>query len=96
MVENDEVKVTLVETGDTPNLFVWEGNTLIAKIWLHPDGSIDYRSFIPKVTRSMPLRESQIQIDNDIRIHTPPKKKVPMRIKFRHPSLVWDSDSRNL
>jgi hypothetical protein len=59
MVENDEVKVTLVESGNTPNLFVWEGNTLIAKIWLHPDGSINYRSFVPKATHSIPLRESQ-------------------------------------
>ena len=55
MVENDEVIVTLTESHDTPNLYVWEGNTLIAKIWLYPDGSITYRSFYPKPTPEIHL-----------------------------------------
>ena len=83
MTENDEIEVTLVESGNTLNLFIWEGKTLISKIWLYPDGSIDYRSFVPKTTRLIPLRESQIQIEKDIKLNTPPKKKTPMRIKFK-------------
>jgi hypothetical protein len=59
MTEN-KIRVTLAEAGDTPNLFVWDGDKLIAKIWLYPDGGIVYRSFVPKITRSIRLRNSQI------------------------------------
>ncbi len=35
-----EVKVIITDSeGDTPNLFVWDKDKLIAKIWLYPDGS---------------------------------------------------------
>lgn len=81
MTEN-KIKVTLTETDDTPNLFIWNGDILIGKIWLYPDGSISYRIFVPELTPLVQLRDSQIVIENDIKFDTPPKKKVQMRIKF--------------
>lgn len=81
MTEN-KIRVTLAEAGDTPNLFVWDGDKLIAKIWLYPDGGIDYRSFVLKMTSPIRLRDRQIVIEKDIKFNTPPKKIIPMRIKF--------------
>lgn len=88
MTEN-KIKVTLAEIGDVSNLFVWDGDKLIAKIWLYPDGGIDCRSFVPKTTRPICLRKSQIVIEKDIKFNTPPKKIIPMRIKFE----LKDSDT---
>lgn len=79
----NKIRVTIAEVGDTSNLFVWSGDKLIAKIWLYPDGGIDYRSFVPKTTRSIRLRGSQIVIEKDIKFNTPPKKIIPIRIKFK-------------
>lgn len=85
MTENDdEIKITLTESGDTPNIFIWGGEGLLAKIWLYPDGSIKYRRFAPELSPLILLRESRIEIEKDIRLNTPPKKKVQMRIKFKN------------
>ena len=52
-----EVKVSISGAdSDTPNLFVWDKDKLIAKIWLYPDGKITYRSFVPKTTVELLLR----------------------------------------
>jgi len=40
------VKVTVAE-GDTPNIFVWLDDRLIAKFWIYPDGSVNCRTFVP-------------------------------------------------
>lgn len=56
--EEAEVKVTITDPeGDTPNIFVWDKDKLIAKIWLYPDGRITYRSFVPKATNEILLRK---------------------------------------
>ena len=58
--EDAKVKITITEPeGDTPNLFVWDEDKLIAKIWLYPDGRITYRSFVPKTTNEIPLRKKK-------------------------------------
>lgn len=77
-----KIKVTLTEAGDTPNLFIWDGNILMGKIWIHPDGSITYRVFVPELTPLIQLRDSQIRVEKDDRFWTPPKKIIPMEIKF--------------
>ena len=54
-----QVKVTISGAdSDTPNLFVWDSDKLIAKIWLYPDGKITYRSFVPKTTVELRLRDT--------------------------------------
>ncbi len=56
-----EVRVSISGAdGDTPNLFVWNKDKLIAKIWLYPDGKITYRSFVPKTTVELLLRNTSI------------------------------------
>lgn len=75
MIENDEIKITIAEVGDTPNLFIWGGMGLLAKIWLYPDGSIKYRRFAPELSPLILLRKSQIQIEKDVKFDTLPKKK---------------------
>lgn len=60
--EDAQVVVTISgENSDTPNLYVWDKTIptrpeLIAKIWLYPDGRINYRSFVPKTTREITIR----------------------------------------
>ena len=58
--EEAQVRVSITDPyGDTPNLFVWDEDKLIAKIWLYPDGRITYRSFVPNTTAEIQLRESR-------------------------------------
>lgn len=89
MTENDKIRITLADVNDTLNFFVWGGKGLLAKIWLYPDGSIYYRRFAPELSPLILLRDSQIRIEKDIKFNTPPKKTIPMEIKFE----LKDSDT---
>lgn len=66
--ENAQIVVTISGAeSDTPNLYVWDKTVpdrpeLIAKIWLYPDGRINYRSFVPKTTREITLREPHKEV----------------------------------
>ena len=40
---------------------------LIAKIWLYPDGKITYRSFVPKTTSELRLRDPSSMISHSIK-----------------------------